>query len=152
MPDPVTFTSASARFGLPFLFAGQSQKEFSVNEAHALVDALLHCAIEGERAAPPTAPVDGECWLIGSAASGAWTGKTGQLACRQTGTWLYVPPREGLRVTDKSTGQVLCYRGGWQRPARPAVPTGGASVDSEARTAIAQLVTALIAGGILAES
>ena len=69
MSDPITFASASPRLGLPLLFAGQSQKEFFVNEAHALVDALLHAAVEGEADAPPSAAEEGECWLVGDAPS-----------------------------------------------------------------------------------
>jgi hypothetical protein len=63
-----------------------------------------------------------------------------------------VEPREGLRVLDRSSGQEIRYRGGWQRPATPAAPSGGTTVDAEARAAIADLVAALIAAGLLADN
>jgi hypothetical protein len=152
MSDPITFASASPRFGLPFLFAGQAQKEFFVNEAHALTDALLHPAIEGEADAPPATPVAGECWLVGGTPTGAWTDHAGELASYQAGGWLFAAPRDGLRMLDRSTGQEVRYLAGWQRPATPAAPTGGTTVDAQARAAITDLIAALVAGGLLAQS
>jgi hypothetical protein len=148
MTDPISFTSATPRYGLPLLFAGQSQKEFFVNEAHALTDALLHPACEGEASDPPAAPVEGEIWLVASSATGDWAGEDGKIASRQSGNWLFATPNDGMRVFDRSTGQILLYRGGWQRPLAPAAPSGGATVDTEARTALADLITALTAAGI----
>ncbi len=43
-------------------------------------------------------------------------------------------------VLDRSTGQSILYRGGWQRPTAPAAPAGGTTVDAEARAAIGELV------------
>ncbi|MXP40058.1 DUF2793 domain-containing protein [Altererythrobacter soli] len=152
MTDPISFPSATPRFSLPLLFAGQAQKEFSVNEAHALCDALLHAACEGEATAPPAEPADGETWIVGSGATGDWAGEDGRIAARQSGNWLFVEPLDGMRLFDRATGQVLLYRGGWQRPAAPAAPSGGVVTDAEARAAIAELISALQDAGVLPPS
>lgn len=123
-----------------------------MNEAHALTDALLHAAVEGTADAPPTTPADGECWLIGTTPTGAWTDHAGHLAAWQAGTWLFVLPRDGIRLLDRSTGQAILFRGDWLRPVAPAAPTGGVTVDAEARAAIAELVSALAAGGFFPDS
>ena len=150
MPDPITFTSASARLGLPFLFTAQAQKEFTVNEALARLDGLLHIAVEGSADEPPVDPVDGEAWLIGNTPAGEWAGHPGEIACRQSGNWLFQPPLPGMRVYDKSAGQQALFDDGWSRASPVAVPNGGGPKDTEARAAIAGLVAALVAAGILA--
>lgn len=149
MFDPISFSNASPRYRLPFLFSGQAQKEFIVNEAHALLDALLHPAAEGEAAVPPASPADGECWLVGASATGDWAGHDGKIACWQPGGWVFVNPRDGMRVLDKASGQAVLYAGGWRRIALPAAPSGGAIVDAEARAAIGEIVSVLQQAGIL---
>ena len=57
-----------------------------------------------------------------------------------------------MSVLDRATGQSIRFLDGWQRPATPAEPDGGATVDAQARTAIVALIEVLIAAGILAQS
>jgi len=149
MSDPVTFLSATARFALPNLFPGQAQKEFFVNEAWARLDAALHPAIEAELAAPPADPVEGRTWLVASDASGDWSGHAGQLAAWQSGGWLFVAPVDGMTLFDRSTGGSLAFFGIWQRLTAPADPTGGTTVDGEARAAIVSLIATLRSAGLL---
>lgn len=152
MSDPISFTSTTARFALPFLFAGQAQKEVFVNEGHARTDMLLHPAVEGEASAPPATPQDGECWLVGAAATGAWVGHDGELAGRQSGNWLFAQPRNGMAVFDLSAGKIRRYVNGWQAASAVAAPAGGTVIDIQARGAINGLIAALVAGGILPAS
>ncbi len=152
MSDPITFASATPRLGLGLLFSGQSQKEFFVNEAHALVDALLHPAVEGEADAPPPTPEEGECWLVGDTPTGAWADRAGSVASYQAGSWIFAAPRDGFRLLDRPSGQEIRFLDGWQRPATPPEPTGGTTVDAEARAAIVALIEVLITSGILAQS
>jgi hypothetical protein len=152
MTDPLSYPAVTPRHALPLLFPGQAQKEAFVNAAHALADSLLHPAIEGEAAAPPASPDDGECWLVAAGASGEFAGKEGQLACRQAGVWLFAAPVTGMRAFDRSSGQHVLFADGWRRETPPAPVTGGATVDSEARAALDALVAALRRCGIFASA
>lgn len=151
MSDPL-FDSRTARHDLPLLFAGQAQKEGYVNEALARIDALLHGAIEGKSATPPASPSEGQCWLVEAAPSGAWTGQAGKIAAYVGGNWLFHTPRDGFRLLNRATGQELRFSGSWKQPSRPAAPSGGTTIDAEARSAITALFQALTDAGIIPAS
>ena len=112
----------------------------------------MHCAIEGEAASPPAAPQDGEAWLVSANAQGDWTGQDGNLALRQAGTWIFVTPRDGLVVLHRPDGQVHRYHGGWLAPVAPAEPSGGNTVDVQARSVIAQILLALRQAGVFPQA
>ncbi|MDE1916928.1 MAG: DUF2793 domain-containing protein [Sphingomonadales bacterium] len=149
MTDTLTFSSTSPRLGLPMLFSGQSQKETYVNEAHSLIDALAQCAIEGSASTPPGSPVNGTNWLVTSGATGDWSGQDGKIACYQSGNWLFAAPFDGLRIFDRSSHQFTHYSGGWQSAGAVSAPSGGTTIDTQARSALANLVSALQTAGIL---
>ncbi len=152
MSDPITFSSTTPNFALPVLFQGQAQKEFYVNQAHFLLDALLHTSIEGVASEPPTSPVAGETWLVGASAVDAWEGRADQLASWTGSHWLYIEPKPGLRLYNKAEAHTLMFDSNWKSPAAPSQPTGGQTVDAEARTAINGIIEALTNIGIIAST
>lgn len=152
MSEPLSFTDATPRFSLPMLFAGQSQKEVFVNEANARIDALLHPSIEGEAASPPPNPARGECWLIGSNAAGEWAGHEGKLAAFLESGWAIIEPNIGMSVFDKQAAACRRYDGNWVIGLAPTAPQGGATIDSEARSALEGLIQTLISAGYLMQS
>lgn len=149
MTDPVSYPSASTRHRLPFLFAGQAQKEFFLNEALARIDALLHPAILGEQADPPAVRQDGDAWLVAATATGSWAGHEDTIAVWQGDGWLHVDPTPGLAVRDLATGEAILYDGGWTRSSGIPSPSGGTTIDSEGRAAIDAIIAALENKGIL---
>jgi hypothetical protein len=149
MPDSLTFTSSTPRFALPLLHAGQAQKEVFVNEALALADTLLHCSVKGEAAAPPGNSLEGDTWVVSTGATGSWAGHESEIAFRQGDAWIFVAPRNGMRVFDVSAGCEMLFFNFWRKALLQLEPLGGTSVDGEARAAINDLVSALQALGIL---
>jgi hypothetical protein len=115
MSDPLVFDDSSPRLGLPYLFAGQSQKEVFVTEAHARLDALIHCAIESVETSPPALPEEGEMWVVGSGADGDWLGRDHSLALFRGGGWQYILPVDGIYIA-----------GGWNANSRSLDWTGPA--------------------------
>lgn len=112
----------------------------------------------------------GQCFLIGAAPTGAWSGKPGQLAAYSLGGWRFISPVEGMTAYVKSDGIVAAYRSGaWDlgnvrayaimvgpnqvvgaRQAAIADPSGGTTVDATARGTIGAILTALRAHGLIA--
>lgn len=68
----------------------------------------------GVSSATTTAPqpiVNGERWLIPTGATGAWSTHVGELACAIEGTYSYVVPAFGWRITAEDTGVFYVYDG-----------------------------------------
>ncbi len=150
MAEPIAFPSTTANLSLPMLFAGQAQKEFALNQSLMIIDALLQKSIATTLAAPPQTAEPGATYRIADNASGEWAGHENELATIVGGSWLFVPPSEGMSVYDRTARQNLFYDEGWQTAETPSAPTGGAVIDTEARATLAALVDALRSIGIFA--
>lgn len=150
MPEPVSTTARTARHDLPYLFAGQTQKEAFVNEALARLDALVQPAVLGTAAAPPADPRAGDCYIVAADPQGDWAGRADAIASWAGNQWLFAAPMPGSHAFDRSHGGYAIFDtvAGWQRPAAPAMPTAGETQDREARAALAQLVAALRVFGL----
>lgn len=147
----MTDMPATPRFSLPLLALAQAQKEMTHNEALTLIDALIHAAVQdGPIDTPPAGPVEGQCWLVGAAASGEWAGEAGTIALWTAGGWRFAAPRAGMRVVRSTDGAWLRFDGAaWIEPATIASPADGVTIDAEARTAILSLILLLEGQGIL---
>jgi hypothetical protein len=163
-------SESSTRFDLPFIIPGQAQKEFSHNEAIAGIDVALHPAVEGAPIdAPPAVPGIGQCWLVGANPNGTWVGKAGRIACWTSNGWRFVQPQPGMAVWDQTNGWERRWTGsGWsggelsvtaikvagvqvvgtRQPAVPS-PSGGSTIDVEARAALAAVTVALRSHGLI---
>lgn len=113
---------------------------------------MLHPVVSGVANQPPAGPLDGEGWIVGAAPTGDWAGLTDAIATYQSGNWTFTTPVNGMRAFDSIATQDIRYRNGWTRATAPAAPTGGTTIDSEARTAIIQLIAVLVQAGILPEA
>ncbi|WP_417597737.1 DUF2793 domain-containing protein [Novosphingobium aquae] len=124
---------------------GAGAEEAFVNGALVRIDALLHARVEGVASSPPTSPVDGDCWIVGANPQDEWAGKAANIACGAAGNWLFVGPQDGMSVAVSASGQTMRYRTSqWSLPAAVAAPQVGVTVDSQARTAISDLLARLI--------
>lgn len=145
--DPV---SASPRFRLPYLFVGQAQKEYTVNQAIALTDALLQPVVHGQADAPPPGAAEGDAWIVGPSPEGSWSDQAGALAVLTENEWRFVNPVERMQIFDSTAGSIAVWRdGAWWWPQAVTSPTGGGTIDAEARAALGALLGELRAAGIL---
>jgi hypothetical protein len=160
----------TARLALPFLSAGQAQKEFIHNEALQTLDIVVAGAVEeGPRADPPVTPGLGISYIVGASPTGAWAGRSGCVAAYTSGGWRFVAPIDGMSVYVKASSTWASYRSGaWEvgmlrgssviiagqqvvgtRAAAISSASGGTTIDIQARAAIDQILGALREHGLI---
>ena len=108
--------------------------------------------------------------VASAGAGGAFAGHENALAGWSAGGWRFVVPVEGMRLTERASGLELAFRGGaWTsgslrasevvvagnkvvgaRGGAIADVAGGSTVDTQARAAIAQTLSALRTHGLVA--
>ena len=162
--------AGTPRLSLPFLSVGQAQKEFTHNESLQTLDVLVGGSIEEPPlATPPLSPPLGAAYIVASGATGAWAGKSQCVAAWTSGGWRFIAPMEGMSLYERGSGTWAVYRsGGWEmgnlrasallvdgvqvvgsRAAAIGSPTGGSTVDSEARAALDAILAALREHGLI---
>ncbi|MEE4154453.1 MAG: DUF2793 domain-containing protein [Erythrobacter sp.] len=139
----------TAKFAFPFLFPGQAQKEFFVNQSLAMLDSLLQISITASMDEPPPEPVEGEAYRVLAPASGDWSAHEGCIALFVGGEWIFVAPFDGMRIFDRAAGQTIFFQTQWRSATPPSIPTGGVTIDQEARTALAEVVGILRGAGLI---
>jgi hypothetical protein len=160
----------TSRHLLPLLASGQAQKEITHNEAIARIDGMMHGTIVSRNlSAPPASPIAGQLWLVASGASSDWAGQSGNLALWTEGGWRFTQPIEGMLFWSKADQLFGWYDGlDWHWGDWPvtkltangvqlvgaaglliANPTGGSTVDSQARSAIVSILQLLRTHGLL---
>ena len=109
--------SASPNLQLPYLDANQNQKSVTHNQALRMLDALVNLGVEASGLkAPPAAPADGQRWIVGPGATGAWAGRDLNLAAWQDGAWSFFAPGRGTLAYDAAAATLLFWTGTAWRP------------------------------------
>ena len=100
---------------LPYIMAAQAQKHVTHNEAIRALDAVVQLSVKDRSlTAPPGSPSDGERYIVGASATGAWSGKEGQIAAFQDNAWMFYEPAEGWLSWVADEDKLLAFDGsGW---------------------------------------
>lgn len=99
---------------LPELSVSQAGKELTHNAAIARLDQMCQAtAVDKDLSTPPGSPSDGAMYIVGAAATGAWSGKENQLAfwLTSTGAWDFIAPAAGWVVYVVDEARLYQYNG-----------------------------------------
>lgn len=143
-------SETTSRLALPLIAPGQAQKELTHNEALALIDLAIAPVVEAVSVNdPPPSPTAGQCWIVGTAPTGAWAGRAAALAGWTAGGWRFQPARRGMTVHRSIDGACVRYDGtSWRVPPTLSAASGGTVIDVEARNLLQTLIELLRSSGL----
>lgn len=128
--------------GIPLVIGQQAQPEITHNEAIVLLQALLNGVIDRGINDPPDGsptPQEGDAYIVGTAPTGAWAGRSNCLTVYHGTSWLFLPGddddgdpiamgarQEGLRVWVRDEDAVYAWTQAGSPLAYQWVKQGGA--------------------------
>lgn len=131
----------STNLTLPYIMPSQAQKHVTHNEAIRMLDALVQLAVTArDLAAPPAEPAEGDRHIVAAGASGAWAGRTGQVAAWQDGGWAFLSPRAGWLAWVATEGLLVVFDGAQWAPVSASAteaPTFGVNTAADATNRLA---------------
>lgn len=100
---------------MPYLAAAQNQKHITMNSSLSRLDVLVQLsALSQILLIKPLNPAEGDRYIIGTGATGDWSGFDGQLAIYQDGAWLLILPKKGWTCWVEDDAKLYVFDvGGW---------------------------------------
>lgn len=87
------------RLLLPLLAAGQAQKHVTHNDALIRLDGLINLTVDSRtETAPPALPTELSAYIVPAGGTGAFAGRTDQVALFEDGGWTFLVPRAGWQA------------------------------------------------------
>ncbi len=103
---------ATPVIGLPELEAAQGQKYLTVNQTFRRLDVLVNLTVFNRTVTtPPGAPSEGHRYIVGSPATGGFTGQENNIAAFIGAAWVFFTPSEGWRAYDQGANQFVIFDG-----------------------------------------
>lgn len=97
---------------LPTIETSQAQKEVTVNEAFAIVDAILNVgAADKDLATPPGSPAEGDLYIVAASATGDWSSHEDDITYYNNSEWKFITPQEGMRLWVSDENRLYIYDG-----------------------------------------
>lgn len=138
------------RLSLPLIAAGQVQKHVTHNDALTRLDALVHLVVDSRsETVPPAAPTELSAYIVPPGATGAFAGRTDQLALYEDGGWTFLVPRPGWQAWVSDEAEHHLWTGAEWRRATPVSSLGAerwgvnATADAMNRLAVSAPATLL---------
>lgn len=95
--------------------SGDSGWTNQMNENFLTIGALLQIGVKDrDLTSPPVTPADGDCYIPAASATGAWVGKSGQLAVYRvlTASWQFYVPKDGYLTVILDESKLVARIGG----------------------------------------
>lgn len=110
-----------------------------------MLDFLVQPVVLAKHADPDVlSPSDGEAWLVDQESSGDWAARQNHIAIWTAGGWRFIEPIEHAKLLVKDVKETAVFLDNeWIFGGAISGPTGGSTIDVEARQAIESILEVL---------